>query len=154
MIRLQKFEKYKVVPFIMAMIIMLAGCGDKIDYTLPDNPIEFSMGTFTDPGNAEDSYGSIEYNGRTYIGYGTQKGNVSGKDLGECLGYIVQDGEKIEDSRVFLLSGDPDANYLGEFSAVTLMNPPIFYRAIDTLGQEITTPDFIDDLGYDFWKIR
>ena len=27
-----------------------------------------------------------------------------------------------------------------------------FYRAVDTAGRDIPTPDYIEDLGYAFWE--
>ena len=146
--------KKRLIGAMLATIAVLAiaGCGKKADYSLPDNPIAFETGTYVNPGDEEDAYTSIEYNGRTYIGYGTIKGNIRANEVGDCLGYIVQDGTKLEDSRVFLLADDTDANYLGRFDTVGVMNQPDFYRAIDTVGQVVNTPAYIDDLGYDFWK--
>ena len=137
---------------VLFAIMIFTGCGSRIDYSLPDNPIEFNTGTFVNPGNPNDTYISIEYNGRTYIPYGTINGIVPKEEMGDCLGYIVQDGTKMEDERIFLMSGDPDANYLGRFETQGVMSQPDFFRAIDTVGQDITTPAYIDDLGYEFWK--
>ena len=145
------FHHIKILPLFLAVMLMLTGCGMGIDYTLPDNPIEFRMGTYVNPDDPDDTYGSIEYNGRTYVAYGTQKGNITGFDLGDCLGYIVQGGEKLEDTRVFLLKDDSEMNYLGDFSTNTFMNPPLFFRAVDTIGKDIKTPAYIDSLGYDLW---
>ena len=149
-----KIIKKKQLSIITALCIagVLTGCGNKIDYSLPADPIAFNTDTYVSPSDSEDTFRSIEYNGRIYIPFGTQKGNITADDLGECLGYVVQDGEKLEDSRIFLLAGDPDVNFLVEFSTQTLMNPPMFLRAIDTLGEDITIPSFVEDLGYNYWK--
>lgn len=151
---MKKIFKKKQLSIITALCIagVLAGCGKKIDYSLPADPIAFNTDTYVSPSDSEDTFRSIEYNGRIYIPFGTQKGNITADDLGECLGYVVQDGEKLEDSRIFLLAGDHDANFLGEFSTQNFMNPPMFLRAIDTLGEDITIPSFVEDLGYDYWK--
>ena len=141
-----------VIALSLFMILILGGCGSRIDYSLPANPIEFNTRTYVNPNDPDDSYISIEYNGRTYIPYGTINGIVPNDEMGDCLGYIVQDGTRMEDSRVFLLSGDPDANYLGRFETEGVMNQPDFFRAVDTVGQDITTPKYIEDLEYDFWK--
>ena len=137
---------------VLLSILVLSSCGSRIDYSLPANPIEFYTETFINPNNPDDKYISIEYNGRTYIPYGTINGIAPKYEMGDCLGFIVQDGVKMEDLRIFLLAGDPDANYLGRFETEGVMNQPDFFRAIDTVGQEIATPKYIDDLGYDFWK--
>lgn len=138
--------------FVLFMALILAGCGShKIDYSLPDNPIVFNMRTFVNPVDSDDTYLSIEYNGRTYIPFGTLDGIVPESEMGDCLGYVVQDGIKMEDVRIFLLTADPDANYLGQFETEGVMNQPDFFRAIDTVGKDITTPAYIDDLEYKFW---
>lgn len=33
-----------------------------------------------------------------------------------------------------------------------IMDQPTFFRNVDTVGQNINTPDYIDSLGYDFWE--
>ena len=133
-------------------MLILAGCGKRIDYELPVKPIEFHTGTFVNPADSDDTYQSIEYNGRTYIGYGTLKHSIDGDDVGACLGYIVQDGVIMKDVRVFLLNADPDANYLVRFSTGGIMDPPDFFRALDSKGKTINTPPYIDPLDYTYWK--
>lgn len=135
-----------------AMLQVFPGCGRRIDYDLPKNPIEFHTGTFVNPTDSEDSYQSIEYDGRTYIGYGTFKKSVDGNDVGKCLGYIVQDGVVMKDVRIFLLNADPDANYLIQLAAGGIMNQPTCLRALDTRGKKIGTPQYIESLDYAYWK--
>ena len=145
-------RKAEIIACICALSLIFAGCRNGIDYSLSDNPIAFETGTYENPYDVEDTYLSIEYNGRIYIGYGTIKGTIAAEDVGNCLGFIVQDNVRYEDSRIFLLTDDPDSNYLGRFETEGVMNQPDFFRAIDTVGQDIYTPDYIEDLGYDFWK--
>ena len=132
--------------------MILTGCGRRIDHELPENPIEFHTGTFVNPTESDDTYQSIEYMGRTYIGYGTLKGRIDGDDVGKCLGYIVQDGVAMKDVRFFLLNADPDANYLVQIFTDGFMNQPVFYRALDTSGKMIGTPRYIENLEYPYWK--
>ena len=136
---------------ITILLILFVGCGNRIDYSLPHNPIRFETGTFVNPNDSEDTYLSISYHGRTYILYGTLNSTVTGKNIGNCLGFIVQEGVEMEESRVFLLNEDPDANYLCTLETEGIMNQPFFYRAINTVGKEIFTPEYITDLEYDFW---
>ena len=103
---------FQTALFVAAIALILAGCGKRIDDALPNNPIEFHTGTFVNPADSDDTYQSIEYNGRTYIGYGTLRHSIDGDDVGKCLGYIVQDGVVMNKERIFLLNADPDANYL------------------------------------------
>lgn len=152
---MQSIHKRKIITTTLITTILilslLTGCS-RIDYSLPQTPIEFHNGTFVNPNDPDDAYQSLEYNGRTYIPYGTLKGRITGKDVGACLGYIVQDGVKDENSRIYLLAEDPDANYLLSYYVGGIMDQPMFYRALDTTGQSIHTPRFIDDLGYEYWK--
>ena len=131
---------------------VLAGCGKRIDYGLPETSTEFHTGSFVNPADSDDTYQSIEYNGRTYIGYGTSKGSIDGNDVVKCLGYIVQDGVIMKDLRVFLLNDDPDADYLVRFAIGGFMNQPVFFRALDTRGKKINTPPYIESQDYSYWK--
>ena len=133
-------------------LLFLAGCGRRIDFELPEKPIEFHTGTFVNPADPDDACQSIEYNGRTYIWYGTLKGKIDGDDVGRCLGYIVQDGVVMKDARIFLLNADPDANYLVRISIGGVMEQPDFFRALDSKGETISTPPYIENLGSSYWK--
>ena len=136
----------------MAFLLFLAGCGQRIDFELPEKPIEFHTGTFVNPADPDDACQSIEYDGRTYIWYGTLTGKIDGNDVGKCLGYLVQDGAVMKDSRIFLLNADPDANYLVRFSIGGFMDQPDFFRALDSKGKTISTPPYIESLGSSYWK--
>ena len=104
------------------------------------------------PADPDDTCQSIEYNGRAYIWYGTLKNKIGGNDVGKCLGYIIQDGVIMKDSRVFLLKADPDANYLVRFSIGGIMEQPDFFRALDSKGKTINTPLYIESLGSSYWE--
>lgn len=144
-------KKSITTAFCIAVALLLTGCGRRIDYELPVNPIEFHTGTFVNPADPDDTCQSIEYNGRTYIGYGTLKGSID-DDVGQCLGYIVQDGVVMKDVRVFLLKADIDANYLVQLVSGGFMDQPVFFRALDTRGKTIDTPPYIERLEYPYWE--
>ena len=144
---------FPVIAFVVSMLLLiLAGCGKRIDCGLPESPIEFHTGSFVNPADSDDTYQSIEYNGRTYVGYGTVKNSIDGNDVGKCLGYIVQDGVVMKDVRVFLLNADIDENYLVQLVSGGIMDQPVFYRAIDSRGKKIFTPKYIEGLDYNYWK--
>ena len=145
-------NRIKTAVFIVSALLFLTGCGRRIDYELPENPIEFHTGTFVNPADPDDTYQSIEYNGRTYIGYGTLRNSINGDDVGKCLGYIIQDGIVMKDELVFPLNADPDENYLVQLVSGGIMDQPIFFRALDTRGKAIGTPPYIESLDYSFWK--
>lgn len=141
------------------MILGLTGCGIKYP-DLKDDAIAFDMGEYIDEKDDEAGYGTIEYNGRTYMPYGTLKGSLKSKDIKECIGYIIQNENSSsivdlddKDTRIYTLVDDPDENYLMEYYiATTLMNQPSFWRAVDTKDKNIDTPKYIDSLDYNFWK--
>lgn len=145
----------KSIYLMIALILILtvSGC-TRIRYPgLQANAIAFTMGEYTDINDGDTTYGAIEFEGRTYIPYGTLGEKLSQKDIDSCLGYIVQSDVRDKDVRVFTLSGDPEHNYLMENNVGSgLMNQPMFWRAIDTKGKDITTPDYIESSGYGFWE--
>ena len=152
----------KIMMFICLIIICLFVMTGCMGETLPDmtsNAIGFDMGSFHDTEHDDALFGSIEYNGRTYIAYGTSNNKYKKSDIESCVGYIIQNANSSTDidpsntnRRIYTLSGDPEHDYLMEFDdSIKLMNQPTFYRAIDTNGKTIDTPIFIDSLGYEFW---
>lgn len=134
------------------ILLTMAGCRNRIDYSLPDNPIEFNTDIFINPSDANDTYLSLEYNERVYIPYGNLKGSINGKDVAKCLGYYVQDGNKMEDTRLFLLTNDSNANFLMRIDVVGVMSQPDFFRAVDTKGEDIHIPQYIDSADEPFWN--
>lgn len=126
---------------------------------LKENAISFIMGEYKS--DIDDTlYGSLNYNDRIYIPYGTLKGQIKTKDIKNCIGYIIQDENSSsttnlndKDTRVYTLANDKDENflmvyYIGE----SLMNQPDFYRAQDTKDKNIEIPNFIDKEDYEYWN--
>lgn len=126
---------------------------------LKENAISFIMGEYKS--DIDDTlYGSLNYNDRIYIPYGTLKGQIKTKDIKNCIGYIIQDENSSsttnlndKDTRVYTLVNDKDENflmvyYIGE----SLMNQPDFYRALDTKDKNIEIPNFIDKEDYEYWN--
>ena len=147
-------RKAAVLGLLAAVItVFLAGCGGPRYPELPADAAAFEMGAYIDEADDDAGYGVIEYEGRTYMPYGTICRTVQAKDVAACIGYIVQDGEPLPDTRIYTLAGDPAHHYLMEYYVgTTLMNQPIFWRATDTWGQEIPTPAYIDGLDYGYWQ--
>lgn len=126
---------------------------------LKENAISFIMEEYKS--DIDDTlYGSLNYNDRIYIPYGTLKGQIKTKDIKNCIGYIIQDENsssytnlKDKDTIVYTLTNDKDENflmvyYIGE----SLMNQPDFYRALDTKDKNIEIPNFIDKENYGYWN--
>ena len=137
---------------LLALLAGLAGCGGRLSPALPEDATAFALFDYVNPEDGEDEYLALEYQGRIYLPYGTQTGRFRASDLGPCLGYRVQDGEAQRDSRVCGLAADPQRNYLVELFPEAIMLPPYFYRALDTAGQDIEIPAYIEPLGYSVWE--
>lgn len=144
---------------LISLILSLTSC--KMKYPeLDDNAIAFKTDTFIDENDDDSGYLIIEYNGRNYMAYGTLKGIIKEQNIDKCIGYIIQDensssivDENNKDTRIYTLKEDKDNNFLMEYYIVTnLMNQPIFLRAMDTKDKDIIIPNYIDDLGYNYWK--
>lgn len=146
-----KVKTATILATLAIAILCITGCSGRIDYSLPDNPIEFSSSVFVNPANAEDEYAAIEYKGRMYIPFGTLNGSLNNSDIGECLGFLVQDGQKLESVRILTLSADDDVNFLLEQDTEGDMSQASFYRAADTVRKDISIPSFIGSLDYDYW---
>ena len=141
----------RVLFAAMTAAALLTGCGRADDEPLPDNATAFEDFEFTDPDSKDDGYRAITFNGRTYIPYGTRGRSFKYSDLGEYLGYYVQDGQDMKDISLYTLTDDPEVNFIA-MTDKGFMSQPTFLRAIDTRGSEIPTHDLIDSLDYDYWK--
>ena len=151
----------KLLKIILLIIIinLTIGCGMKYP-DLDENAIGFQAKSYTDENDDSAKYLTIEYNGRIYMPFGTLKSTLKENDIDKCIGYIIQDensssiiDKNNKDTRIYTLTDDQDNNFLMEYYIKTnLMNPQIFYRAIDTKGKNINIPKYIDDLDYNYWK--
>lgn len=152
-------KKLLVITLTVVCILGITGCGVKYP-DLKDNAAQFNMGEYIDESDDKAKYGTIEYNGRTYLPYGTLKGVIKSKNINECIGYIVKNensssivDDNNKDTRVYTLMEDSNENYLMIYYIGTkVMNQPDFWRAIDTKGKKIDTPNYIDSLEYNYWK--
>jgi len=141
----------KICSIFVAFIILLCGCSNSLDIEYPDNPIKFETYTYVNPDNADDTYRAFKYNKREYIPYATLENSVAQNDISTCLGCIVQDGKET-DTWVVTLSDSDNNDYLMLYYPNTHNQQPEFYRAIDTKGKEISTPDYISDEKFEFWR--
>lgn len=152
--------KTKLFVLLLGFLIFyLTGCGVKYP-DLENDAIAFNMGEYTDVSDDDAKYGTIQYNGRVYMPYGVLKGVINAKDIKKCIGYIIQNensssiiDQNNKDTRVYTLTEDLNENYLMiYYIGTTEMNQPDFWRAVDTKGKKIDTPNYIDSLDYNYWK--
>jgi len=137
---------------ILILTMALSACGNQPYPELPENPIRFELGAYSTKKNNGSGYRTIEYQGRTYIPYGTVGKPMSVKDIDTCLGYTIRDGQELVDTRVYTLMSDHEHNFLMQFNATGIMEEPYFFRATDTQGKDIFIPKFIDSFRYSYWK--
>ena len=143
---------------VVLLTLTLSGCQMRYP-DMQDDAVAFRGGEYIDTNDDEAGYLTIDYQGRTYLPYGTLAGSLQSSDLDRCVGYIIQDEHSSSNPdpadktvRIYTLTQDPECDFLMEhYIGTTLMNPPSFFRAIDTRGKNIDTPPYIESLGYSFW---
>lgn len=131
---------------LLICVLMLGGCGKSVIYDMPDGVQEIETCDYKNPDDPEDGYCAIEYNGRIYAPYGTQGKTIKDSMIEKCIGYT--DGDT--NCRVYTLSGTDD--YIADYYVNGEMEQFHFSRAVDTVGKEIETPDYIISLDYELWK--
>lgn len=147
------------VCVIIIGLSLMSGSSKKTLPDLPSDAVAFEVGSFVDQGNDAASFITIEYNGRTYIQFGTRNNKYKQSCVDSCVGYLVQNehlSSVVDLSntnwRIYTLSVDPKHNFLMDFDdSVELMNQPVFWRAVDTNGKDIEIPDYIDSFSDAFW---
>ena len=148
--------KLKILLLII-LFTSLVGCGMKYP-ELEDDAIAFETSSYT--AENDEGYLKIEYQGRIYMPYGTLKGTLKEENLSKCLGYIIEDenisaivNRDSKATRVYSLTEDSENNYLMIYYIEDqVMNQPSFWRAIDSKGKDIKTPNYIESLEYNYWK--
>ena len=133
---------------IISLVLLLTVCGLKYP-ELESDAISFIPSSFIDENDDDAAYRTIEYKDRIYMPYGTIKKTVRSSDIDKCIGYIEED----KDTRIYTLKADENNNFLMEYYiGTTLMNQPVFYRAVDTNGVDIDVPKYILSLDYNYWR--
>lgn len=139
--------KYFCILCIILSVLLLTGCEeyDKI-HTLPATAVNFQTSTYVDPYNPYDRYTLVvEYNGRKFVPYGTQKDSFKQQSIKECIGYI--NGNTNE--RIYSLVSNND--FLAYHVEGAAINEYTFLRALDTRNQDISIPSFIASSSYKLW---
>ncbi len=128
---------------VVTCLFVMTGCTGKPLPDMPSDAIGFNMGTFHDTEHDDALFGSIEYDGRTYISYGTTNNKFKNSDIESCIGYIIQNANSsaVNDPnntnrRIYTLSEDPEHNYLMDFDdSIKLMNQPTFLGQLIQMGK-------------------
>ena len=145
-------KKLSILILIFILALCISGCAKMKYPDLPQDALAFDMGEYIDEADDDAAYGTIEYNGRTYMPYGTIKRSLRTNDIDSCIGYIVQDGEADTDERIYTLTEDSEHNFLMQYYGKGIMEQPTFWRATDTQGKDISIPDYIESLDYGYWR--
>ena len=90
---------------------------------------------------------SVTVNGRTYVDYGSISDEYKDYSIRECLGHI----EHYENRRVYTIAEDPYDNYILVKNIYSYSGDTRFFRAVDTMRQDIYTPEYIEPLGFECW---
>ena len=138
--------KKQVMEMILLGTMFMTGCGASKIEDLPEEAVPIEVGTFSKSIASQTEYVSIQYNNREYVPYGMQKGRIEEEMIKECFGHDVQD----TNGRYYSLADTDD--YIASYNIYAEMDQFSFYRAVDTMGKEIYTPDYVDSLGYDIWE--
>lgn len=150
--------KKVLLILLISVLFTITGCTSKLpdldkNYTVIEPKTKITT-------KDEETFIFFDYNGRSYIPYGTTNNYFNYNKVKKCIGYILQtdivtSNHDINDNtvRVYTLKGDKNNDYLMVYYiGTTLMNQPDFYRAIDTKNIDIKTPKYIESLNYDYWK--
>jgi hypothetical protein len=128
---------------------MLSGCGNLVDYGIPNDAVAISDrngNTYLNPNDSEDSYSYVEIDEVKYIPYGTQGKRITSKEVGSCIAYSEAD----TNDRFYEVIGSND--FVANYYVGGVMEQFDFWRSADTIGKEIAVPNFIDSLGYKIWS--
>jgi hypothetical protein len=129
--------------------VLFGGCENSVNLDIPEDAVAISdrnENTHVNPNDREDSYSSVEIDGVVYIPYGTQGKTITNKEVGACIAYSEAD----PNDRFYEVNGNQD--FVASYYVGGVMEQFDFWRSVDTIGQEIDIPDFIDDLGYEIWN--
>ena len=138
----------RISQFVAILIcsLLLTGCfiqRDRAKWELPSEPV-----CFEDRDSEDYDMRVLTVRGRDYMPFGTVKTRVNDSSVRECLGYL--NGDK--GTRVYTLEEDGLDNYIMIRNVEGIMEQPDFWRAADTMGENIDTPDYIESLGYEEWS--
>ncbi len=143
-------SKTIVISALLIALIMTAGCVFGEKYPLPDDPVKAAEEYYTFPDGRGAAMRTI--NGREYVLYGNLDGTVRAKDTGEVIGYVVRE-EYPDDLNLRLVKLAATDDIIMEKYVNGMMDQPVFYRALDTIGKDIPVPSFIAPYEEDasFW---
>jgi hypothetical protein len=146
-----KIQRLKniLIGGVIGVSVILSGCGNSVNYDIPDDAIAISdenENTYVNPNDSDDSYGYVEIDGVIYLPYGTQGKTITGKEVGSCIAYSGTDSN----NRFYKVNGNND--FIASYYVGGEMEQFDFWRSVDTIGEEIDIPDFIDDMGYEIWN--
>lgn len=146
-------KKYTFTMWLIICIslLALAGCGNIFEAKkLPIDPEVFQEKEYTNPDNPDDSYVCISYNGRLYVPYGTLGSRIDEDEPNECIGYVKRE-DAPDDTTIHVFTFSSTDDLLFEYAVGAEMETPMVLRAIDTQGEDIEIPGYVDSLGYEIW---
>ena len=144
-----EMKALRTIAIVLGAAIIFTGCkpqknmGNKNNnFDLPANPEIFKY-VYDD----SCSEMSVDFNGRHYVDYGYISDEYKDYSIRECLGHL----EDYENRRVYTLAEDPYDNYILVKNIYSYSGDTRFFRATDTMRQDIYTPVYIEPLGFECW---
>lgn len=151
---MQKTYMQRVLGCSVIVVIfswILSGCTSELD--MPETPLVFEEYIYKVSEDSNGGYMAFDYAGRTYISYASRHNHIPRKAVSDYLGIIVRDGEKHDDEWVVRLKDFENDDILGVCYPYGVMEPSLFYRAIDTKDKTLVFPDYLwFDWTYGYWE--
>jgi hypothetical protein len=141
--------KNVLISGVIGASVILGGCGNSVNYDIPDDAVaitDINENTYSNPNDSEDTYGCVEIDGVTYVIFGTQGTTITDQEIGSCIAYSKTDSNE----RFYEVKGSHD--FIASYYVHGVMSQFDFLRSVDTIGVDIDIPDFIDSLGYEIWN--
>lgn len=108
---------------------------------------KLSTGIYECESSQAAEYLTVIYNGREYALYGSSDKNLKKNQIKECIGYTG------DDTRNKLYSLTDSDDFIAQYYDDGTADQFYFYRALDTIGEVVATPDYIESFGYDIWTL-
>lgn len=142
------------IAAVIAVLTVFSGCVKRAALfpELPADAPILETGSVIDENDDGASYMTVTLDGRRYIPYGGVRGSLRPGDVTGCVGFVLGDDDGDSGARFYTVAGDPDCNFLLLHYDVSRMRvPPMFFRAEDTMGEDIEVPTFILPDGSPIW---
>ncbi len=134
---------------VIILTLSLCACGKPIDYSITEASEAVENPNVNEPyldPISGSGYVVLVIGGRSYIGFGRAVRKLDGSMIGPCIAYNKDDMNQ----RYFSVAGSEDI--ICSYYVNGIMEQKIFWRALDTIGQDIEVPRFIEPEQEGVWS--